>query len=205
MDDDWADAREILLIHDHVGSPVVWVRVERQLRSLGLLVRSVEWPGGAAGSTGGYGLARVFENPPHQPVVVVGHGRGATGALRLAAGAPQHVGAVVLVAPVSIPHSVLGARWATRYGAARLRIRCAAVLVTGTRDYVTRPHVVRGLARLLPQAHRIRAEAGHLIPIEDPDAVVRAVLHGLARTYQQSRTPRGPHRPVPSQRSRTAP
>jgi pimeloyl-ACP methyl ester carboxylesterase len=198
-----SDAQEILLIHDHPWSPLVWGRVELLLRDLGLLVRSAEWPAdaGTRAAAGGAGVARLLGRAPGPPVVVVGHGAGAITALMVAACAPERVGAVVLVAPIPIPRSVLGAGPTTRYGAARTRIRCPAVVVSGGHDSLRRSRSVGALLRLLPHSHRIATQAGHLIPLEDPDAVVRAVLHAMARAYQQSV---GSHRPDHSRQWRTS-
>jgi pimeloyl-ACP methyl ester carboxylesterase len=201
------DARDVLLIHDQPGSPVIWSRVDVLLRSLGLVVHTVEWPGGRTrrpvAAAEADEIAQVLDRSVRRPIVVVGHDAGTISALALAAGAPRQIAAVVLVAPVPIPRSVRPTARTPRSRGPDVRVGCPAVLVTGARDPVSRPRAVDALIRCLPHTHRISTPTGHLIPLEDPDAVVQAVLHGLGRAYQQSLSPGGPHRPVTPPTRRT--
>ena len=58
-------------------------------------------------------------------------------------------------------------------------IRCPVVIVAGTRDRVVRPHVVAAMARRLPTEGVITTDAGHLVPMDDPETVVQAVFRAL--------------------------
>jgi hypothetical protein len=42
------------------------------------------------------------------------------------------------------------------------------------------------MARQLPEADRITTDTGHLIPIDDPEAVVDAVLRALRWQYRKT-------------------
>jgi pimeloyl-ACP methyl ester carboxylesterase len=59
-------------------------------------------------------------------------------------------------------------------------IQCPVVIVAGTRDRIVRPRVVATLARGLTQSTLTKTDTGHLIPVDDPRAVVKAVLRALA-------------------------
>jgi pimeloyl-ACP methyl ester carboxylesterase len=65
-------------------------------------------------------------------------------------------------------------------------ITCPVVIVAGTRDRIVRPGIVAALARQLPESNLITTDTGHLIPIENPDAVVNAVLRALRWQYRNS-------------------
>jgi pimeloyl-ACP methyl ester carboxylesterase len=65
-------------------------------------------------------------------------------------------------------------------------ITCPAVIVEGVRDRVVGPKVVSDLAKQLPTARVTKVEAGHLIPLDHPRSVVRAVLDILAWEYRIS-------------------
>lgn len=64
-------------------------------------------------------------------------------------------------------------------------IRCPIVIVEARRDRIVRPRVVAEMARQLPHAKIITTDTGHLIPIDDPDAVVDAVLCTLRPEYRK--------------------
>jgi len=65
-------------------------------------------------------------------------------------------------------------------------IQCPAVIVAGTRDRIVRPRVVAAMARRLPESSLTTTDAGHLIPTDDPEAVVNAVLRALRWEYRKS-------------------
>jgi pimeloyl-ACP methyl ester carboxylesterase len=186
------------------------------------------------------------------PAVIVGHSLGAGIALALAANAPQHVRALVLVAPavgaqsITITDRLLAApilgpsliwfgfralglalhlaplrsRVLTKrvglsagdskevvrritYGntwrsfiveqrhlvadAVRLRdqirrIDCPVLIVAGSRDRIATAGVVRALSKHLPGAEVTMTNTGHLIPIDDPEAVASAVQSAVRRS-----------------------
>jgi pimeloyl-ACP methyl ester carboxylesterase len=67
--------------------------------------------------------------------------------------------------------------------AARLpEVDAAAVVLAGALDFVLRPRVGRELAATLPRGKfRLVRDAGHVMPVEAPDAVAAAVLELLER------------------------
>jgi pimeloyl-ACP methyl ester carboxylesterase len=256
-------AHSVLLIHGQPGSSLIWTRVHPLLSACGLHVLSIDRPG--YGHTRGHALnqfdnaaaiAAVLDEQHAAPAIVVGHSLGAGIALALAATAPHHVRALVLIAPAAGPTAItatdralaapvlgptlswLGFRAAglalhlpvlrrriltERIGltateaddvvrritrgqiwrsftveqrhlvtdAHRLQhhlggITCPAVIIAGTRDRIVRPKIVAAIARQLPEANLITTDAGHLIPIDDPDAVVNGVLRALRWQYRNS-------------------
>jgi pimeloyl-ACP methyl ester carboxylesterase len=270
-DADDAQAHGVLLIHGQPGSSLIWNRVRPLLRDRGLRVMAVDRPG--YGHTGGdalnqfdnaAALARLLDERHSPPAVIVGHSLGAGIALALAAAAPHHVRALVLVAPAAGPAAItatdralaapvvgpslswLGFRTAglalhipvlrrrILIGRAGLSatdaeevvrrmtrgdvwrsftieqrhlvrdahelhrrldaIRCPVVIVAGTRDRIVRPRVAAAVAGQLPEAWLITTDAGHLIPVDDPDAVVDAVLRALRLDYRKSLSPRSGQR-----------
>ena len=272
--DDAADeqAYSVLLIHGQPGSSLIWTRVRPLLAACGLRVLSIDRPG--YGHTAGEALsqfgnaaalATVLDEQRTDPAIVVGHSLGAGIALALAATAPHHVRALVLVAPAAGPTAItatdralaapvlgptlswLGFRaaglalhipllrrrilterigltatdadevvrritrgdvWRSFTGeqrhlvtdARRLQhhlggITCPVVIVAGTRDRIVRPRIVAAMARQLPEANLMTTDTGHLIPIDDPEAVVNGVLRALRWQYRNS-----PHDPAASRR-----
>jgi pimeloyl-ACP methyl ester carboxylesterase len=257
------EAPGVLLVHGQPGSSLIWMRVRPLLRNCGLRVLAVDRPGYR--HTGGTAtdqfdnaaaLAQVLDERLRSPAVVVGHSLGAGIALALAATAPHHVRALVLIAPAAGPGAItatdrvlaapflgpavtwLGFRtaglalhvpalrrriltdriglsatgaddvvrritrgdlWRTftheqrhlvsdahllqqRFGA----IQCPTVIVAGTRDRVVSPRVVTAMASELPESSLTTTDTGHLIPIDNPDAVVNAVLHALRWEFRNS-------------------
>lgn len=69
------------------------------------------------------------------------------------------------------------------------RIGCPVVILSGTRDRMVGPGVVAALARALPDPDLITTATGHLIPVDDPGAVMTAVLRALRRQYRRSTVP----------------
>jgi pimeloyl-ACP methyl ester carboxylesterase len=61
-------------------------------------------------------------------------------------------------------------------------VRCPVVVLTGRRDRVVRPRVAQALLDGLAQATHLTADAGHLLPIDAPDAVVSAILRTVRAT-----------------------
>jgi len=263
--DDTADeqAYSVLLIHGQPGSSLIWTRVRPLLAACGLQVLSIDRPGygHTAGETlsqfdNAAALATVLDEQRTDPAIVVGHSLGAGIALALAATAPHHVRALVLIAPAAGPTAItatdralaapvlgptlswLGFRaaglalhlpllrrrilterigltatdadevvrritrgdvWRSFTGeqrhlvtdAHRLQhhlggITCPVVIIAGTRDRIVRPRIVAAMARQLPEANLITTDTGHLIPIDDPEAVVNGVLRALRWQYRNS-------------------
>jgi pimeloyl-ACP methyl ester carboxylesterase len=271
----WADiddteapiAHSVLLIHGQPGSALFWTQVLPLLHRHGLRVLAVDRPG--YGHTGGaaidqFGnaaaLSQILQEKHMAPAVIVGHSLGAGIALALAAIAPDHVRALVLVAPAAGPNAItttdrvlaapiIGATlsWLA-FRAAGLalhvpllrqrvltdriglstteadevirrithdqvwrsftaeqrhlitdahllqqrlgEIQCPVVIVSGTHDRIVRPRMITAITRRLPESCLTTTNTGHLIPIDDPTAVLNAVLHALRLDYQQSRAPR---------------
>lgn len=256
LDDTEDEARDVLLIHGQPGSSLIWTRVLPLLRSRGLRVLAVDRPG--YGHTGGPALdqfanaaaiAQVLDERQSSPAVIVGHSLGAGIALALAANAPHHVRALVLIAPAAGPSAITvtdhllaapligpaltwsgfraaglalhipplrqriltdriglsptegkevvhrithGQVWrsftveqrhlvtdAHRLQERFCEIHCPVVIVAGTRDRIARPRLVATLARQLPESTITKTDTGHLIPIDDPETVVKAVLRAL--------------------------
>lgn len=265
------EAPAVLLVHGQPGSSLIWARVRPLLRDSGLRVLAVDRAG--YGFTGGpaadqfdnaAALAEILDEQVQSPAVVVGHSLGAGIALALAATAPQHVRALVLIAPAAGPSAVtatdrvlvapflgsaltwLGFRAAglalhlpqlrrrvlqERIGLSEAEARevmcrvthgavwrsfvveqrqlvtdahrlenmfgdvaCPVVIVAGTRDRIVRLRVVAAIAKSLPESKLFTTRTGHLIPVDDPNAVVDAVLHALRMEFRRSLTAR--HWPV---------
>jgi pimeloyl-ACP methyl ester carboxylesterase len=267
----WADidevvdeqAHSVLLIHGQPGSSLIWTGVRPLLRACGLQVLSIDRPGYGRASgearnqfDNASAIAAILDEEHSEPTIVVGHSLGAGIALALAATAPHHVLALVLVAPAAGPSAitvtdralaapVLGAiaSWlgfrtaglALHIPLLRQRIltdrmglsaadadevvrritrgpvwrsftveqrhlvadahqieqslagiNCPAVVLAGTRDRIVRPRVVAALARQLPESALMTTDTGHIIPIDDPGAVVNAVLRALRWQYRNS-------------------
>ncbi|MDQ1752877.1 MAG: hypothetical protein QOE71_3933 [Pseudonocardiales bacterium] len=248
----------VLLIHGQPGSALIWTRLLPLLRGRGLRSLAVDRPG--YGRTSGAAVDQ-FANAAavahlldeqRSPAVIVGHSLGAGIALALAANAPQHVRALVLVAPavgaqsITITDRLLAApilgpsliwfgfralglalhlaplrsRVLTKrvglsagdskevvrritYGntwrsfiveqrhlvadAVRLRdqirrIDCPVLIVAGSRDRIATAGVVSALSKQLPGAEVTMTNTGHLIPIDDPEAVASAVQSAVRRS-----------------------
>jgi pimeloyl-ACP methyl ester carboxylesterase len=255
--DDGEDA--VLLVHAQPGSASVWSRVGPQLAERGLDVLCVNRAGyrrtsGPALNQFGDAatMAGALDDRAGPPVVVVGHSLGAGTALALAVIAPEHVRALVLVAPavgpaaVTLTDRVLGASvvgpalswlgfrtagfaltvpvlrrrilrdraalsdadarevvrrmrrgdvWRTFTAEQRYllidthllkhelpAVRCPVVVLTGSRDRVVRPRITQALLDGLAQATHLTTNAGHLLPIDAPDAVVSAILRTVRAT-----------------------
>jgi pimeloyl-ACP methyl ester carboxylesterase len=266
-DDSSPTAHSVLLIHGQPGSSLIWTHVRPLLRAYGLRTFAVDRP--SYGHTGGEAvdqfanaaaLARLLDEQQRSAAVIVGHSLGAGIALALAATAPRHVRALVLIAPAAGPQSIslsdrvlaarivgpslawLGFRAAglalhiaplrqrilgTRVGlsgsearqvvhrltygtswrsfiteqqhlvtdARRLhhglsQLDCPIFIVAGKRDHVVTRRVITALSRRLPGSDIITTDTGHLIPIDDPDAVAHAVLRALRCDYRKSLSPR---------------
>jgi pimeloyl-ACP methyl ester carboxylesterase len=111
--DSGLEAHSVLLIHGQPGSSLIWTRVLPLLHSHGLRTVAVDRPG--YGYTGGEAkdqfanaaaIGRLLDEQDRSPAVIVGHSLGAGIALALAATAPRHVRALVLVAPAAGPQSI---------------------------------------------------------------------------------------------------
>ena len=254
----------VLLVHGQPGSRLVWSRVGPMLAADGLDVLCLDRPGygracGPALNQFGNAasMAAALDERSGAPVVVVGHSLGAGIALALAAIAPEHVRAAVLLAPAVGPAAVtrvdralgapvlgpslswlacrgagviLGVPWLrrrvldarvgrsdrnSREVVRRLRhsdvwrtftteqryllidahllehelptVTCPVVILTGRRDRVVRPRVAEALVAGLADAALVATDAGHLLPVDAPDAVVAAVLRAVAATAGVSR------------------
>ena len=71
------------------------------------------------------------------------------------------------------------------------KVECPVVIVAGTHDHIAPPRSVAAMAKCLPDTKLFNTETGHLIPIDDPDAVVNAVLHALRWEFRRSLTSAG--------------
>ncbi|MDT7730109.1 MAG: hypothetical protein QOK45_362 [Mycobacterium sp.] len=262
-DDSDPTAHSVLLIHGQPGSSLIWTHVLPLLRAYGLRTFAADRPGYAHTDgeavdqfANAAALARLLDEQQRSPAVIVGHSLGAGIALALAATAPRHVRALVLVAPAAGPQSIsltdrvlaapivgpslawIGFRAAglalhiaplrqrilgkrvglsasharqvvhrLTYGTAwrsfiteqqhlvtdarRLRhglsqLDCPIFIVAGKRDHVATGRVITALSRRLPGSDIITTDTGHLIPIDDPDAVAHAVLRALRCDYRKS-------------------
>jgi pimeloyl-ACP methyl ester carboxylesterase len=70
------------------------------------------------------------------------------------------------------------------------RLSCPIFIVAGTQDSIASSRVVGALARRLPGAQTISTATGHLVPIDDPDAVVAAILRSMSSDYRRTPTAR---------------
>ncbi|HEY2297427.1 MAG TPA: alpha/beta hydrolase [Jatrophihabitans sp.] len=263
VDDDNLDVHSVLLMHGQPGSALIWTRVLPSLRAYGLRTFAVEQRDDS--HTGGdavdqfenaAALGRLLDARRRPPAVVVAHSHGVDLALALAATAPRHVRALVLVAPaagvesISIIDRVLAtpilgpslawlgfhtAGLALRIGPLRDRVltrlvglsgtdakkvahrvsdgrtwrtfateqrrlvtyarclhhglnqlTCPIIVINATDDPIAAPRLVSALARRLPGAEIITTDTGHLVPIDDPDAVTTAILRALRVDYRKS-------------------
>jgi pimeloyl-ACP methyl ester carboxylesterase len=67
------------------------------------------------------------------------------------------------------------------------QLSCPVFIVAGTHDPIAAPRVVDALARRLPGARTVTTETGHLVPIDDPDAVADTILGALRIDYRNPR------------------
>jgi pimeloyl-ACP methyl ester carboxylesterase len=250
----------VLLLHGHPGPSLIWKKLQQRLCGHGMRVLVPDRLGDSGTALDHFdaaaALARLVDEQGHSPVVVVGHSAGARAALTLAADAPHHVRALVLLAPADGPAAItatdrllaapvlgptlswLGFRAAglllrvprvrqhllteraglsvadakevarlVAHGTAWRRftieqrqlvidahraqqelrnVHCPVVIVAGRHDRVADPDAVGELVRRLPESIVVTADAGHLIPFDEPDVVVDAVLRALRLEYQQS-------------------
>ena len=102
------EAPSVLLLDGPPGTPFMWHRVLPVLRSRGVQPCTVKRPdspatAGQAGDpfTAAADIAQLLEDQQRCPAVIVGYSFGAGTALALAASAPRHVRALVLVAPAA--------------------------------------------------------------------------------------------------------
>ena len=65
-------------------------------------------------------------------------------------------------------------------------VTCPVVIVAGTRDHVVRPRAVAAIVKRLPESKLFSTQTGHLIPIDDPEAVVNAVVLALRWEFRRS-------------------
>lgn len=65
-------------------------------------------------------------------------------------------------------------------------IQCPVVIVAGTRDQIVRARLVAVLASGLAESTITKTDTGHLIPVDDPGAVAKAVLRALRWDYRNS-------------------
>jgi pimeloyl-ACP methyl ester carboxylesterase len=103
------EAPSVILLDDPPGTPFMWHRVLPVLRSRGVQPCTVKRPDNPATAgqvedpftTAAADIAQLLEDQQRCPAVIVGYGFGAGTALTLAASAPRHVRALVLVAPAA--------------------------------------------------------------------------------------------------------
>ncbi len=107
--DGGAEAPSVLLLDGPPGTPFMWHRVLPVLRSRGVQPCTVKRPdnpatAGPAGdpfTSTAADIAQLLDDQQRCPAVIVGYSFGAGTALALAASAPRHVRALVLVAPAA--------------------------------------------------------------------------------------------------------
>ena len=103
----------MLLIHGQPRSALIWTHVLPSLHAYGLDTFTVEQRNDSHTGCGAVdqfanaaALGRLLDEGQRPPAVIVGHSHGASLALALAATAPRHVRALVLVAPAVGPQSI---------------------------------------------------------------------------------------------------
>ncbi len=142
-------------------------------------------------------LQQLVDDPAQarQWIVDIGYGPGIPAAVRQL-GARQ----LAAVAPAVLHGDFLACN---RYDArARLpEVRCPALVLCGTEDRLTPPKYVRALQEGLPAARlELVAGAGHMLPLERPEAVAAAITRFLAALASSPGAPNqspdqaGPHR-----------
>jgi pimeloyl-ACP methyl ester carboxylesterase len=106
--DGGGEAPSVLLLDGPPGTPFMWHRVLPVLRSRGVQPCTVKRPDNPAIAgqvedpfATAADIAQLLEDQQRWPAVIVGYGFGAGTALTLAASAPRHVRALVLVAPAA--------------------------------------------------------------------------------------------------------
>ncbi len=247
----------VLLIGGPPESSLIWTKVHPLLRNQGLTVLTLDRPSsryayepqGRQGDNAA-AIARLLAEQDASAEVIVAHGLGTAIALTMAATAPHHVRALVLVDPAAGPVAVtrtdrllaapiigpvlswVGFRTAglalhipalrtqiltRRFGLTvtqakkvvrslthgkswrsftaeqrrlvaearqlqeRLReIRCPTVIVAAARDRGFHRDDVAAMAKQLPAANIITTDAEHVVPIDDPQTVVKAIIQTLA-------------------------
>jgi pimeloyl-ACP methyl ester carboxylesterase len=251
------EMRPVLLIGGQPGSSPIWTKVGPLLRSHGLNVRTIDRPddrhaSGAAGRRrdDAAATARLLDKRHASPAVIVAHSLGTATALALAATAPHHTHALVLIDPATGPLAVTrtdrllaapiigpALSWAgfrtaglalhipalraqiltRRFGLnvrqakevvrlfshgktwrsftaeqrrlvaearqlqERLReIHCPVVIVTAAHDRGLHKDDVAAMAEQLPAANVITTDAEDIIPIDDPQTVVKAIIQTLS-------------------------
>lgn len=112
-DEDGREAPSVLLLDGPAGVSLVWQRVLPVLRGRGLQPCTVGRPDYTAPPgadadpfADAAALAQLLDDQQRSPAVIVGHSLGAGVALALAASAPRHVRALVLLAPAPGPQSI---------------------------------------------------------------------------------------------------
>jgi pimeloyl-ACP methyl ester carboxylesterase len=107
--DGGGETPSVLLLEGPPGTPFIWHQVLPVLRSRGVQPWTVKRPDkpGTAGqaedpfTTAAADIAQLLDDQQRSPAVIVGYRFGAGTALALAASAPRHVRALVLVAPAA--------------------------------------------------------------------------------------------------------
>jgi pimeloyl-ACP methyl ester carboxylesterase len=178
-----ADLREsgtpgVLLLDGPPGTPFVWHRVLPLLRRRGVQPGTVKRPAypAEAGPIGdpfaaAADIAQLLDDERHEPAVIVGHSLGVGVAMALAASAPRHVRALVLVEPAPDIQSI---RLTDRLLAAP--ILGPAVACLGFR--------VAGLALHLPPIRRAVLSTQVGAYAREDKALVREIAFGtLWRTF----------------------
>ncbi len=78
----------------------------------------------------------------------------------------------------------------TRFGTLAASVRAPAMVVGAERDGLAPPGILAALTRSMPQAELVMVrDAGHLWPVENPDAAARLLERGLARLDGPDQSP----------------
>lgn len=92
----------------------------------------------------------------------------------------EHLRAVIepyLATPPAARRGFLESIYGMDFTEVLRKVRVPAVIVTGTRDQLTRPARMRHMAEQMPHARLVELrDAGHMLPQEEPDRVTAALL-----------------------------
>jgi pimeloyl-ACP methyl ester carboxylesterase len=183
----------VLLLHGQPGAPEQWDGVAADLRARGFSVLAPDRPGYGASSlpAGGFAHnARAMLELLTEDAVVAGHSWGAGVAVAMAHQSPERVRALVLVCPV-VPgerprwrasvRALLRGRtvWveqrALAGGLPGHPVGVPTTVVVAEDDDVIDPPAARRYASSIGARLVEVADAGHLLPIQRPAEVARAI------------------------------
>jgi pimeloyl-ACP methyl ester carboxylesterase len=187
----------VLLLHGQPGSPAQWDRVADDLRESGHRVRAPDRPGyGASKLPAGdfahnaRAMVDLLDEAEVDRAVVAGHSWGAGVALAMAHDHVERVAALALVCPVVPGHrtsrrstvrAMLDGRTAWVEHRALVRgvpdrpVRVPVSIVIAADDDVIDSPTARRYGRTIGAELVEVADAGHLLPMERPAEVARAI------------------------------